>query len=107
MICNMTSSNSIMIAKILILECQGVMMIASVFLPYYFQAVKGKIVTTFQQIPSSLILAPGASVTRSALQLLPYTIISTSASALAGSFVSRTGNLWPLLVAPPLLTAIG
>ena len=60
-----------------------------VYLPYYFQAIKG------------------SSATRSALQILPFTLVSVVAAGAGGQAVARTGVLWPVLVGPPLLAAVG
>jgi Na+/melibiose symporter-like transporter len=65
------------------------MMIISVYLPYYLQAVKG------------------VSATRSAIELLPYTIVLTFCAAIAGSIIGKTGHFWPWLVFTPAFAVVG
>ncbi|EIN05355.1 MFS general substrate transporter [Punctularia strigosozonata HHB-11173 SS5] len=67
----------------------GAMMITSVYLPYYLQAIKG------------------VSAIRSAVELLPFMICGTVAAAIGGAFISRTGHVTSWLVFPPVLCAIG
>ncbi|EIN14677.1 MFS general substrate transporter [Punctularia strigosozonata HHB-11173 SS5] len=67
----------------------GGMMISSVFLPYYLQAVKG------------------VTATRSAIEMLPFTLVTTFSAAFAGTLISKTGHFWPWLVASPAFAAIG
>jgi MFS transporter, DHA2 family, glioxin efflux transporter len=65
------------------------MVIIAVYLPYYFQAVKG------------------ATARQSAIDLFPLTIMVAVSAAVCGVAVGKSGHVWPALVFTPAFAAIG